>query len=379
MSETLRIRGRQFLRRPLPRRLLRWAGRAVAGVAVVVVVLRIVMAAHVAAGHGGARQAIVQASSGASGVRPHPMRDGRTVRVWIDSDAACGGTFIRDADDCFAVAEALTSPRLDVVGLSAVHGNAGLGETAPTLRALATELRRAGVAVPDVTSGAAGRHDLGRPTDASRALVQALERESLTVLALGPLTTVGTVLAERPDLAGRVEEVIAVGGRRPGEALHPTSHHGVVVVDLNVGADPDAVAAVLASGVPLTLAPFEASIQVRVTPADLAAIRTAGPVGRWLADRSGSWMRVWTETLGEPGFAPFDALAVGVLLDPAHLGCLTEGAVVRPDGGVVPQPALLVGGAQGRPVRYCAEVLPGYRPAMLRRILSAASARPPSR
>ena len=350
---------------------------AALAVGLAALVLALASCTHLTVGHSASQAAVeaVRSSNPEGRTRAHaPTLPDRLRRVWIDSDTACGGSFLRDVDDCFAVAEALAAPSLDVVGLSATHGNASLEETGPILRALADLIRqRAGnqFAVPVVVDGGRDRHDLGRSSGASRALINALEEGPLTVLALGPLTTVATALAERPDLAGYIEEVVAVMGRRPGEILFPADTRIVAFVDLNFGADPDAVQAILASEVPITLLPFEASIQVRVTPTDLGRIAGSGAVGAWLASQAGSWMRFWTQTLGEPGFAPFDALAVGYLLAPGHLGCRSTPAVVR-TGPPLPfrQPELIVGAEveSERRVRYCTEVRPGFKAEMLDRL-----------
>jgi len=51
------------------------------------------------------------------------------LRVWIDTDAACGAGARTDPDDCFALAYLLGRDDLDIVGVSTVFGNAPLEET----------------------------------------------------------------------------------------------------------------------------------------------------------------------------------------------------------------------------------------------------------
>ncbi len=59
------------------------------------------------------------AAEGAAEIRPEP--------VWIDTDPACGLKSSDDVDDCWAIAQALTSPELEVVGIGTVFGNVDEG------------------------------------------------------------------------------------------------------------------------------------------------------------------------------------------------------------------------------------------------------------
>lgn len=59
---------------------------------------------------------------------------------------------------------------------------------------------------------------LGRATPATAALDAALdEADGLVVLAIGPLTTVATVLDQRSRRGLAMPRVVVVGGRRPGQ------------------------------------------------------------------------------------------------------------------------------------------------------------------
>ena len=50
-------------------------------------------------------------------------------------------------------------------------------------------------------------------------LSEALREERLTILVLGPATNMATVVRNHPELSGRIEQVIAVAGRREGSAI----------------------------------------------------------------------------------------------------------------------------------------------------------------
>lgn len=50
----------------------------------------------------------------------------RPLRLWIDTDAACGHSPRTDPDDCFALVLLAQSPEVEIVGVSTVFGNAAL-------------------------------------------------------------------------------------------------------------------------------------------------------------------------------------------------------------------------------------------------------------
>jgi len=150
-------------------------------------------------------------------------------------------------------------------------------------------------------------------------------------------------------------------GRRPGHRFHPSENratgamlfgHGPIFRDLNAVLDPQAVALVLASGIPLVLVPYTAARQVSLTGGDLDRIARSGPAGRWVAERSRAWLEFWRSEAGLDGFYPFDLMAAAYMRDPTHFGCARVTAWVGEDallpwfgGG----PALLVAQLTGLP------------------------------
>ncbi len=224
-------------------------------------------------------------------------------QVWVDTDAACGTGQRRDPDDCLALLSLAGAAHIDIAGISTVFGNAPVAEADQVTRALVQILgggtgrpgRAVSATVPVFKGcGAAASKCLedGGSLDAQRALQQALQEGSLDVVALGPLTNLAAVLAREPALAARVSRVIAVMGRRPGHRFHPSENratgamlfgHGPIFRDLNAVLDPQAVAVVLASGVPVILIPYAAARQVLVTRSDLDRIAGIGPAGAWVA------------------------------------------------------------------------------------------------
>jgi pyrimidine-specific ribonucleoside hydrolase len=279
--------------------------------------------------------------------------------VWIDADPSVGVEH-RDVDDGLALLQALRSEELTVRGVSTVFGNAPLAQVDPVAR----ELLAAWAPGLPVHTGAA--EPSLAPTPASEALAEALDRERLTVLVLGPATNLAAVLHARPDLVPRVREVIAVAGRRPGQRFttgttNPRGHR-----DLNFEQDPAAFQVLLDAGVPLVLAPFELSSKVWLEMDFLDQLAAGADAGR-LVPPARAWLGLWQERYGVQGFNPFDTLAIGHLVHPELLTCapmlarIEQGPDDRDEStpGTVPatKPFLhLRPDGDGAPVTYCHDV-----------------------
>ena len=111
----------------------------------------------------------------------------------------------------------------------------------------------------------------GIPDDAATLLQRVLDtsEEPVTIVALGPWTNLEDAFAADPALAARVAGIHAMAGAvdAPGNVIV----EGVTAEDRlewNVAADPSAVAAVMATTIPITIVPLDATDDVPV-PLDL--------------------------------------------------------------------------------------------------------------
>lgn len=145
-------------------------------------------------------------------------------------------------------------------------------------------------------------------TDAVAALADWIDGGGASVLALGPLTNLARLLARRPDLAGRFR-VVWMGGSAAG------GNH-TAAAEYNAAADPEAVAAVLASGVGLVMVGLDCCRQVTVTGDDVAPLRAIGTDrGQLLADLLDGYVGI---AKGRP-MALYDPVAAAAALDPSVL------------------------------------------------------------
>ena len=234
-------------------------------------------------------------------------------------------------DDAIALFLAFGSPELDIRLVTVVGGNAGLEHTLRNARGLAglARTRAPVVAGADkpligdfVTAPAAHGEDgivgvqlpdgppaaPGIAADAIRAALRASETP-VTLVGIGPATNLGLVLATEPALAARIDEVVLMTGAWGEGNATPTA-------EFNAWNDPEALAIVLASGRPITIASLEIAAQALCTPDRVAQIR---------ARRGGECLRFACEILertppsrrlGGKGHAQFDACAIAWLVAP---------------------------------------------------------------
>lgn len=257
-----------------------------------------------------------------------------TRRVWIDTDpAVTSGN--GEVDDVFALVQALRSPELEIVGISAVHGNASRDHGFTMAKDL---VRRCGRDDVPVYAGSASADDAA-DNEATIAMRTALAAEPLAIAALGPITNVSVALAHPDAALANLEEVVFVGGRRDGLEFLAVPHQTKPFRDFNFEQDVAGTQTLIDLGMPLVLAGWEVASELWLTPAHLDGLRDSGDAcAAWLADSARRWQKRWVEELGAPGFTPFDTLAIGWLTHPELFETHDWPTAIRHEGS----PPLLV-------------------------------------
>jgi purine nucleosidase len=187
------------------------------------------------------------------------------MKLIIDTDIG------DDYDDVFTLAVALASPEVDVLGITTV-----LGSSALRARLVRRFLALAGrddipVAVgATIQSGAPFSHRRwarggpdGPEPDAVDYLLSAIAADAdlVTLLAIGPLTNLAAALARDAATFRRLKRIVLMGGSvRRGYRDLAWSAEGTPSVEYNILCDVAAAQAVFASGVPLVVAPLDATM-----------------------------------------------------------------------------------------------------------------------
>jgi inosine-uridine nucleoside N-ribohydrolase len=233
-------------------------------------------------------------------------------------------------DDAIALLLALASPEVELRGVTTVAGNQTVEKT--TANALRV-LELAGRADVEVAAGA-GRplvrepfvaayvhgetgldgSDLataqGRPV-AQHAVDFLAERAGgITLVATGPLTNVGLLLARYPEV--RPKRIVLIGGAIAEGNVTPAA-------EFNVWADPEAAKRVFASGLDLTMVGLDVTHRALVRTEHKERLRAAGRVGRTVAELLDFYDRFHREVYGFDGSPIHDAVALAYAFRPELL------------------------------------------------------------
>jgi purine nucleosidase/pyrimidine-specific ribonucleoside hydrolase len=150
--------------------------------------------------------------------------------------------------------------------------------------------------------------------------------EPVTLVPTGPLTNVGRLLLEHPEVRTQIREIVWMGGSTARGNTTPYAEFNALV-------DPEAADQVVRSGVPLTMCGLNVTHQAMVTE---DVVNRLWDIGTDLADVCVELMTFFAGRYrGLFGFdAPplHDPVAVARVLDPSLVRCVEANLVVETKG-----------------------------------------------
>jgi pyrimidine-specific ribonucleoside hydrolase len=237
-------------------------------------------------------------------------------------------------DDALAILMAIARPEIELLGITTVAGNAKLPQTTRNALAILALADRADIPLAagadrplnrtlvtaDYVHGTSGLEGSGlpaplsepRPEGAQMLLAELLEAAPgpVTLVPTGPLTNIGRLLLEHPDLHDRIGRICLMGGAI-GEGNRTAS------AEFNIWVDPEAAAIVFESGLPVTMIGIDVTHQAVVPVARSDAWADIGnQTGRVFADSFRYFARFHRERYGWDGSPIHDAVAVAHLVEP---------------------------------------------------------------
>ncbi|MBP3966567.1 nucleoside hydrolase [Paenibacillus lignilyticus] len=212
------------------------------------------------------------------------------TKIIIDTDIG------DDIDDALAIAFALESPELDVIGITTVFKNvtaraklavnmlemagrsdipvyAGIGK--PILNQV--DLNE----IPNQFSEEKDGHAEGYGTDAIDFIINTVMKSDgdITLVPIGPLTNIAVAILKEPELRNKVKEIVMMGG-----CFY--SH----LSEWNIRCDPEAARIVFESGIPIKAVGLDVTVQCVLTKEEVDRLFTKPKrsaayirelVGRW--------------------------------------------------------------------------------------------------
>ncbi len=263
---------------------------------------------------------------------PYRVPANKRVRVIVNTDAA------NEADDQYAIVQALLTPKLDIRGFVATHF--GTHRTDTSMEQSYDEIRRIlqlmGMSEDyRVYRGSTGRFNPDDPviSEGARFIVDEAMRddalEPLFAIFLGAITDLAAAYKANPRIAGRLTAVWIGGGAYP--------HGGE---EFNLGNDVPAANIVFGSDIPLWQVPRDVYKMPRVSLAELAVkIKPWGEIGDYLFRQLEEFNMLPTHTLRWPPGESWnmgDSPAVSLLIDDQNFDYeLRHAPEVREDMGYV--------------------------------------------
>ncbi len=280
------------------------------------------------------------------------MSSARPTPIVIDCDPG--------VDDAIALLLALASPELDVRAVTTVAGNVSLPEVNRNA-AQVLDLAGAAAELPlaaglDSPIGRArhvrdaavhGQGGLGgitlpqsrRPWRDAHAVDVLAEQalaapNTLTVVAVGPLSNVAMLLRRHPDAGAALGEIVVMGGAAFVQG------NVTPAAEFNFYADPEAARVVLESGLPVRVVGLDVTLQATFPPEAAERLSGLGGAAGVAGTMLGDYGRRSQARTQMHGYPVHDALAVAAVSHP-HLVGWDSGHATVECAGIVTDGALV--------------------------------------
>ena len=241
-------------------------------------------------------------------------------------------------DDAVAIALALATSEVEVIGISTVGGNTGLANTTRNALRLLELMGRTDIPVasgydepykkPKKTPAAEGVHgtdglggsDLPEPTtkvvstNSSDFLAEKIRNSPspVTLVALGPLTNIAHLVDAHPDVIPLIDRFVIMGGAARTGNVTP-------VAEFNIWHDPEAAKRVFESGLETVMVGLDATHSVKTYEELWNWLEEAGKFGSAFKKMLAHYTDFYSAFYGERMTHQHDALAVAEAIWPGTM------------------------------------------------------------
>lgn len=236
-------------------------------------------------------------------------------------------------DDAIAILLAAAHPKIELVAITAVAGNAEIEKTSinalkvceiaglthiPVARGAGKPLVRARETAPDI-HGDTGMDGplLPQPTKAlsDEHAVDLIIRKLLssegdiTLVPVGPLTNIALAMLKEPNILPKIQEIVIMGGATFGNKTP--------AAEFNIYVDAEAAKVVFESGVPITMMGLDLTHQAMATPDIVNRIaQVQNPVSHFVVELLRFFSDTYHDVFGFVGAPIHDACCIAYLIDP---------------------------------------------------------------
>ncbi|MBY4797423.1 nucleoside hydrolase [Collinsella sp. AGMB00827] len=259
-------------------------------------------------------------------------------------------------DDALAIAYALGSPEIELIGITGTYGNVLMEQgvhnslaildllghpEVPVFRGIDHSRTTSGFEVLEISAFIHGKNGIGDveippsprtadPRSAADFIIESVHTygKDLVYVPTGPLANLAAAIERDPSIKTKIGNVVLMGGALtvPGN-VNPFT-------EANISQDPEAAHLVFTSGIPTVMVGLDVTLQTLLTYKETARwrdLQTAA--GVFLADMTDYYIKAYETTAPHLGGCGLhDPLAVGVAVDPSLVGthainlmCETEG------------------------------------------------------
>ncbi|QJD85758.1 nucleoside hydrolase [Cohnella herbarum] len=241
-------------------------------------------------------------------------------------------------DDAIAILLAGANPKVELIGITTVAGNAEVDKTTinalkvceiaglkdvPVAKGSAQPLVRKRETAADIhgDSGMDGP-SLPAPTKtiAAEHAVDFIIRELLasdgdiTLIPVAPLTNIAMAMRKEPAIVPKIREIVLMGGGTFG--------NWTPAAEFNIFVDAEAAKVVFESGVPLTMFGLDLTHKAQATPEIQERFKQIGnPVSDFVVELLQFFMHTYKEVFGFDGAPVHDACCVAYCIDPSIFTC----------------------------------------------------------
>lgn len=237
-------------------------------------------------------------------------------------------------DDAIAILLAAGSPHIELLGITTVAGNnsvdnvtrnaqavcevAGIdvpiakGANVPfvTPQIVSEDIHgdsgMDGPVLPEVTGQLDPRHAIDFIIDT----VMAHEPGTVTLAPVGPFTNIALAMRKEPEIIGRVQRVVAMGGSYTRGNVTPSAEYNIYV-------DPESAEAVFRADWPVTMMGLDLTHQALATPELQQRVRDiGGDISQFILDIWEFFGDTYREVFGFDSPPVHDACCVAALIDP---------------------------------------------------------------